>query len=212
MPHRHYPSSLLLFLSGCPGQPAVFPGDVPAVCQGFICSFLLSAENSDTQSPGSQDQQVSLPCAVQAGEKVGPSNPPLTHQLLPCLHTACICPTGHQRGSPVPCTATPRQGICWLMGSMVEAGAGSGSPTASSALTKAAPTPRAALQGVQRRRKARRTCCRVPIGLHSPGSLATQLSEVRRVPFFGMGLGGREDTLLPGSCSPVARAGNSCGD
>lgn len=189
MPHRHHPSSPLLFLSGCPGQPAVFPGAVPAICQGFIHSFLLSAEDSDTQSPGSEDQQVSLPCAIQAGEKVGPSNPPLNHQLLPRLHTACICPTGHQRGSRVPHTATPRQGICWLMGSMVEAGAGSGSPAASSALTKAAPTPRAALQGVQRRRKARRRCWRVPVCLHSPGSLATQLSEVRRVPLGGMGLG-----------------------
>lgn len=141
MPYRHYPSSLLLFLSGCPGQPAVFPGAVPAVCQGFIHSFLLSAENSDTQSPGSEDQQVSLPCAIQAVEKVGPSNLHLTHQLLPCLHTACICPMGHQRGSPVPRTVTSRQGICWLMGSMIEAGAGSGSLAASSALTKAAPTP-----------------------------------------------------------------------
>lgn len=120
LPHRHYPSSPLLFLSGCPGQPAIFPGTVPAVCQGFTRSFLLSAEDSDIQSAGSEDQQVSLPCAIQAGEKVGPSNPPLTHQLLPRLHTACICPTGLQRGSPVPHTARPRQRICWLMGSMVE--------------------------------------------------------------------------------------------
>lgn len=187
------------------------PWGCSCICQGFIRSFLLSAEDSDTQSPGSEDQQVSLPCAVQAGEKVGPSNSPLTHQLLPCLHTACICPSGHQRGSPVPHAARLRQGICGFMGSVVEAGAGSGSPAGSSALTKAAPSLRAALRGVQRRRKASRTRWALPMCLHSPGSLATQLSEVRRVPSvgWGCGQGAHASARILLSCHS---AGSTCGD
>lgn len=144
MSHRHYPSSPILFLSGCLGQPAVFPGAVPALCQGFICSFLLSAEDSDTQSPDSEDQQVSLPCAIQAGEKVGPSNLPLTHQLLPHLHTACILSHGASERLPCAMRCQTQAGDLLAYGVHCRVRI----PHCSSALTKDAPTPRAVLQGV----------------------------------------------------------------
>ncbi|XP_071302629.1 dual specificity protein phosphatase 15 [Agelaius tricolor] len=35
----------------------------------IVTDRACDAEDSDTQSPGSEDQQVSLPCAIQAGEK-----------------------------------------------------------------------------------------------------------------------------------------------
>ncbi|XP_066055325.1 dual specificity protein phosphatase 15 [Chamaea fasciata] len=59
------------------------------------------AEDSDTQSPGSEDQQVSLPCAIQAGEKGSTAGSPKKEEgQKDVLESAHVSPQPRLYGHP----------------------------------------------------------------------------------------------------------------
>ncbi|XP_038015322.1 dual specificity protein phosphatase 15 [Motacilla alba alba] len=67
----------------------------------IVTDRACDAEDSDTQSPGSEDQQVSLPCAVQAGEKGGPAGSPKKEESQKdMLESAHVSPQPWLSGHP----------------------------------------------------------------------------------------------------------------
>lgn len=139
---RHHPSSLLLFVPGCPGQPGSFLAAVSAVGQELSWFSLLSPEkDGDTQSPAGEDQQVRQPPIpfhllqeLPGGWRRWEPQTPLVRWLLPCLHADCIHPAWQLgplsiiAGPLCHTAARPRQGICWHTGPVVGAGPAQGSP------------------------------------------------------------------------------------
>ncbi|XP_041252042.1 dual specificity protein phosphatase 15 [Onychostruthus taczanowskii] len=67
----------------------------------IVTDRACDAENSDTQSPGSEDQQVSLPCAIQAGEKGSTARSPKKEESQKdVLESAQVSPQPRISGHP----------------------------------------------------------------------------------------------------------------
>lgn len=227
---RHHPSSLLLFVPGCPGQPGSFLAAVSAVGQELSWFSLLSPEkDGDTQSPAGEDQQVRqppipfhLPRELPGGwRRWEPQIPPCPLAApLPahCLHPSCWAAGSpeHHCGSPVPHSCQTEAGDLLAHRACGGGRTCSGLPTASPALTAAALCPRPAPRGAWRRR-TRRARWRRATCLRCLYSLPTQLSEVRRAPVSGTGLGAgitccpAGATLLSAALHPVPCASSAGG-
>ncbi|XP_014745631.1 PREDICTED: interferon regulatory factor 4-like isoform X1 [Sturnus vulgaris] len=67
----------------------------------IVTDRACDAEDSDTQSPGSEDQQVSLPCAIQAGEKGSTAGSPKKEECQKdMLESAHVSPQPWLSGHP----------------------------------------------------------------------------------------------------------------